>query len=783
LICKNTVENMLKTFLYNKFVIFSKKTNLPNQVTMRKLVLLLLGSIVCAPLLFGGMYPVRNGKALYAIVISASPTQEEFKAADYLQRYIFKITGATLPIISDKTEPLEKEICIGRNNRLQYGLENLPNTFEGDEFLIKSQQKTLFIIGGPKKGLFYGVVTFLEKYLGCRKYSPTFEYIPKESTIELPDNINFRDKPLNNYRVIYGNFTADKEYKDWNKLHEIDDVFGEGYYVHTFWKIIRPGIYFDEHPEYFALVNGERSPKQPCLSNPEVLKIAIAHLEKEIAKQPTRSVWSVSQNDNKYYCQCPACSKIIEEEGSPSGPIIRFVNKIAERFPDKIISTLAYTYSRHAPKKTRPLSNVQIMLSTIELNRNIPIEIDTASKSFVKDIQDWQHITSNLYLWDYTVNFSHNISPFPNLHVLQSNLQFFSKYGIKDQFQQANTEFGYDFAELKSYLLARLLWNPFQKADSILVDFFKGYYGKGASWIKSYVYQLERETARSREQLNIYGSPMWHSSTFLSEANIKFYKACFDSALVASRGDSIQTAHIEIAYLPLRYAILEIGKKDVMGPRGWFIQVNNMLSLRPEIKNELDRFYYTCQKYKVKTINEAGLTPKEYYLSTIRFLIPQTSRNLALNKKVMAYPPPSKEYSVGDISLLTNGFLGTNDFSFQWIGWEGTDFELILDLEKVETPSEICLSSLNNPMCWAFYPNKISCSVSETGDDYRVIGHLEVNNNERINEITRNFCFSTPLGKVRYIKFKVECTKTLPLWQSSDKLPSWTFLDEIIVRP
>jgi hypothetical protein len=71
----------------------------------------------------------------------------------------------------------------------------------------------------------------------------------------------------------------------------------------------------------------------------------------------------------------PECMKIIEEEGSPSGPIIRFVNKIAEHFPDKTISTLAYTYSRHAPRKTRPASNVQIMLSTIELNRNVPLKL------------------------------------------------------------------------------------------------------------------------------------------------------------------------------------------------------------------------------------------------------------------------------------------------------------------------------------------------------------------------------------------------------------------------
>jgi len=176
-------------------------------------------------------------------------------------------------------------------------------------------------------------------------------------------------------------------------------------------------------------VNGKRIIDQPCLSNPEVLSIVIEELKKEMAEQPDKNVWSVSQNDIISYCQCPACRAAIEEEGSPAGPIIRFVNKVAEQFPDKIISTLAYEYSRSAPKATKPRDNVQIMLCTIELNRSKSIESDTASRQFVKDFSDWGKISKHIYLWDYTVNFSHHVSPFPNLHVLQPNIQFFTRNG------------------------------------------------------------------------------------------------------------------------------------------------------------------------------------------------------------------------------------------------------------------------------------------------------------------------------------------------------------------
>jgi hypothetical protein len=724
---------------------------------------------------------VKNGKPQYSIVVSANPLQEDFRAADYLQRYIAKISGATLPIITDNSEPTEKEIIIGETKRIDSRILREDSPIIDDEFILQTRDKKLFIYG-KKKGLFYGVVSFLENYLGCRKYSPGFEYTPKMTSIEIPD-INKHEKPMNTYRVVYGNFTADKDYKDWHRLNEIDDVFGEGYYSHTFWKLVPANQYFEKHPEYYSLINGVRSPKQLCLSNPEVLNIAIKTLQEEIQRQPTRKVWSVSQNDNRNYCTCEQCSKIIKEEGSPSGPIIRFVNKIAERFPNLTISTLAYTYSRTPPKLTKPAKNVQIMLCTAELSRNLPIEVDPNSAGFVADLKGWRTLSDNLYLWDYVVNFSNNISPFPNLRTLQSNIQFFVKNGIKEQFQQSNAETGFEFAELKSYVLSRLLWNPYVKTDSIFNEFFRGYYGRAASWIRDYAYQLERESLRNKESLNIYASPSWYSNSFLSEKNIKFYKSCFDSAFNAVKGDSIMTAHVAIAYLPLQYAILEIGKTDLFGPRGWFQNVNGQTTLRFNIKEELDNFYYFCKKYKIKTLNEAGLTPQDYYMANIRFLVPQINQNLAYKKKVVAIPEPSQEYSIGDLSLLTNGFYGSSTLNNQWISWHGTDFDLLLDLEKVEHPREICISSLNLPSNWAFYPNKISCFVSEDGVDYRSIGQVEIDNSEKINEITHNFCFSTPPGKVRYIKFKLDCTKRLPNWVVMDGEKSWTFIDEIVVKP
>jgi hypothetical protein len=264
---------------------------------------------------------------------------------------------------------------------------------------------------------------------------------------------------VNEVRIVNGEFALDADYRDWMRLHDHRELYGAGYYVHTFQRLVPWQAYFETHPEYFALMNGKRVIDQPCLTRPEVFDIAVAKLREEMAAQPDKKIWSVSQNDNSSYCQCPECQKVIEDEGSPAGPVLRFVNRVAALFPDKTISTLAYQYSRR-PRASPGRSRTSRSCSARSSSTAAAIAEDPSSASFVRDIEDWSLICGRLYLWDYTVNFSHHVSPFPNLHVLQPNIRFFVEHGVRKHFQQTNTNPGHEASELKSYLLARLLWNP-----------------------------------------------------------------------------------------------------------------------------------------------------------------------------------------------------------------------------------------------------------------------------------------------------------------------------------
>ena len=136
---------------------------------------------------------------------------------------------------------------------------------------------------------------------------------------------------------------------------------------------------------------------QLCLSNPDVLQIVIEDLRRRMEDNPDANYWSVSQNDTYLPCDCAQCRRSNEEEGSPSGSLLRFVNQVAAEFPDKTISTLAYQYSRQAPRITKPAPNVNIMLCSIECDRATPIA--EGCTDFATDLVEWSALTDNIFLW------------------------------------------------------------------------------------------------------------------------------------------------------------------------------------------------------------------------------------------------------------------------------------------------------------------------------------------------------------------------------------------------
>lgn len=714
---------------------------------------------------------VKNGQSNYQIHVPVNASADEQRAAEFLQYHVEQITDCKLPILHTNSSDYEHVIQISKNERINHH----------DGFQISTSGKTLIIGGGNGKGCTYGVGELLKHYFNIQYFSPEFVVIPRRKTLHIPQ-INRSDYTPNHYRNVHGTFLKDQNYKDFHRLHEISDMFAEGYFVHTFHKLVPWQDYFHAHPEYFAFMHGKRIIDQLCLTNEKVFELVIARLEKEMLLQPEKQVWSVSQDDNFSWCQCESCLKIAEDESSPAGPLIHFVNRIAGRFPDKTISTLAYQYSRKAPAKIIPAKNVQIMLCTIELNRGLPISSDTGSASFVHDLHDWGKISQHIFLWDYTVNFAHHISPFPNLHTLQPNIQLFVENAVNEHFQQSNTATGHEFSELKSWLLAHLLWNPSANLEALIVEFTDGYYGPASKWIRKYIQHLEQEILQSGDFLDIYGPPTNYQHSFLSESNLAQYNYYFDEAEKAVAASELFLLHVRTARMALQYAMMEIGKADMFGPRGWYCLEGEEFTLRSDMLATLASFYQTGLQSKTRLINESGLGLEQYYTATQRFIDIQMTGNHAFRKNVTADPPPAAKYSGGDVALLTNGVRGANDFKVHWLGWEASDFNLMLDIGDSVRAAVIEISTLYDPKSWILHPASVECEISANGVDFHTLG-LQITDSVQKNEaVNRVFSFDPGMYVFRYVRFKVKGTLRLFDWHPSAGGGSWVFVDEIVVR-
>lgn len=276
----------------------------------------------------------------------------------------------------------------------------------------------------------------------------------------------------------------------WFRLEEPNETFVPRMWVHTFDRILPSSRFGKEHPEYYSFINGKRiigDHSQWCLTNPNVLKAAVCQLDSIFKANPGVKMISVSQNDgNNSFCKCDNCKKVNEYEGAPSGSIIRFMNELARRFPDKEFSTLAYTYSVQPPKHTKPLPNVNIMLCNIGCKREVPLTDNISGQKFMKVLKGWSEISDNIFVWDYGINFHNYISPFPNFHIIQKNMQLFKEHHVTMHFSQVNGYKGADFAEMRAYMLGKLMWNPYLDADSLMLSFMNGYYGKAAKYLYQY---------------------------------------------------------------------------------------------------------------------------------------------------------------------------------------------------------------------------------------------------------------------------------------------------------
>ncbi|MBM3213769.1 DUF4838 domain-containing protein [Candidatus Poribacteria bacterium] len=509
------------------------------------------------------------GMTEYVITVAAEASAPERHAAQELSRYLGEIAGARFEIVAPDAKGNRPCLAVGAGAATAAGLD--PEELEdlGDDgLLIRTQDPDIVLSGGAgaPRGTLYAVYTFLEDTLGCRWWTHEASYIPSMPRLEIPD-LNRRFVPILEYREPFHFHAFDGDWAVRNKSNgnseRLDAQRGGKHvykgFVHTFFPLVPPEKHFAEHPEWYSEIEGKRVHEraQLCLTNPELLEFLTERVREWLRESPEATIISVSQNDWHGACTCDNCRAIDEEEGSHAGTLLRFVNAVAERiedeFPNVAVDTLAYQYTRKPPKVTKPRHNVIVRLCSIECNFAQPLSHES-NRAFREDIEGWYAICDRLYIWDYVTDFRHYVQPHPNWYVLGENVRFFVEHGVKGLFEQGSYQsLGGEMAELRAWVLAKMLWDPSRNASALIDEFLTGFYGHAAPHIVDYMHSVHDAVIAANYHLGCF-TP--HDAPFLSPDLILEALRHFSAAKSAVRNDRERLAHVELASLAPMYLAL-----------------------------------------------------------------------------------------------------------------------------------------------------------------------------------------------------------------------------------
>ncbi len=743
---------------------------------LTKSLLLLICTCLACKTHDGGIYLLKNGNSVYQIVLPTEADSLEIRASSELKKYLQAIGSVNIPIVSEAEQGDQPSIFIGSTSQCP--------ELKSYEILIRSHKGNLIIAGGDPRSTLYAVYTFLEQYLGCRFYTPEDEAIPRETTVTLPEKIDHHYLPPITTRTVHSRlFYEYPEFADRLKVtHEAFPRYVPNARVHTFHRFLPESKYFAQHPEFYALRNGARTPTQLCLTNDRVFELVRDTVASLIEKYPQAQVISVSQDDNQQYCQCEPCSEIHAREESPAGSMIEFVNRVAAEFPQKTISTLAYQYTRKAPKHLRPLDNVLITLCSIECDRSAPIE--EKCPEFTRDLQAWSNKTDNIRIWDYTTQFTNFLAPFPNLRTLQPNINLFRENHAKWIFEQ-HSRHPSELFELRSYLTAKLLWNPELDADSITNDFLNGYYQRAAPFISLYLNTIHDELKRQKDFfLFLYGDPSQGFDSFLSPQLLEQYLSWFDQAELEVKDKPDIQQRVKRARLGVDYAALEASRKQLSSTLSMALEKEGERIISPLLTRRLNNFEQVTTASGITLMNEMGYTVKEYLDAYQVTLDRALEENKAYAKPVQLLEKP-KKYADEDPKTLTDGAFGGSSFYSGWLGFEGNDLEAVIDLEQTTEVNRFSAAFLQVSNHLVFFPEIVSYFYSLDGENFHPLGKVDnkypLKRNSKVNDI-QLFDLEVKPVNARYIKIVGENIKTAPYWHHGTGLPGWIFVDEVMVQ-
>ncbi|HIJ75063.1 MAG TPA: DUF4838 domain-containing protein [Candidatus Hydrogenedentes bacterium] len=456
-----------------------------------------------------------------------------------------------------------------------------------------------------------------DRYMGVRWLAPDATHIPEMPPVAMAP-IEYGYVPPFRYRWSnsYHGAPGSAGHTEFERAHHFRMPRFAVSYGHNFYQLVPPPEYFPEHPEYFGMnEDGERvamdDPEdykrewgqraldriyQLCMTNPELPGVIMKTLRRWHAANPGAEFWCIMQEDLGTHCLCPECAAVDEREGTPMGSMLTGINRtadlFAEEFPDKDIMTYAYAYTRRPPKHMQPRDNVYFQLCTIECDFLRPLEERTRDENrrFMKDLEAWSKLTGNLLVYDYAPNFASWMRPHPNLHVIVPNLRTYAEHDVIGTFVQGDPYGTGGMTPLRTYLIAKGMWNPYVDHAALREEFLRLYYAETAPYMDEYIDFMTEYALEKKVVMGCFDDGAWLDATFARRA-IEIMKR----ALAAAETDTIRR-RVREQWLRLQYVGLTCAADVTKEPGRYLLE-------RPAEIDSLE-FLEWCRELGIRQLDE-----------------------------------------------------------------------------------------------------------------------------------------------------------------------------------
>ena len=145
---------------------------------------------------------------------------------------------------------------------------------------------------------------------------------------------------------------------------------------------------------------------------------------------------------------------------------------------------------------------------------------------------------------------------------------------------------------------------------------------------------------------------------------------------------------------------------------------------------------------------------------------------------------PSPQYAGRGAAGLVDGRKGSGNFrDGEWLGFNGADAVLHLQLEEPIEAHELLVSSMVDAGSWIFPPSAIEVRASKDGINYQELGRLEIAPPGAEDKGGMHFYkIAIPPTRAQFWEVAVRHFGLLPVWHQGAGTPAWLFIDELIFR-